>query len=102
MIRLIVLLLVALAVVVFAVQNDQPVRLVFLGFTLPEVPLPVLIFAALLLGALVVAVAGSVELLRARRRAAALEAELAGAVGPGARGGPAEPPPPSPLPPAAP
>lgn len=70
-------LVLCLAVAVFAVQNDQAVRLVFLGMTAPAVRLALLIIAALVLGAAVTVLLGGLQVLRLRRRLAGLERELA-------------------------
>ncbi len=91
MVRLVVALVVALATVTFAVENDRAVRLVFVGYVFPAVPLPVLIFAALLVGAIAVALIGGVELFRLRRHAISLERQLA-ARGPEADPAPGSPP----------
>ena len=76
MLRLVGIFLLCLAVAVFAAQNDRPVRLVFWWLTARGVNLAVLVFAAVLLGALAVLAFGLPEVGRLRRRIAALTAEL--------------------------
>ncbi len=94
MLRLVGLFLLCLAVAVFAVQNDRPVRLVFLWLKARGVNLAVLVFAAVLLGAVAVLGLGLPEVARLRRRIAALTEELEWAQGQGveAAGRPADPP----------
>lgn len=76
MLRLVSVFLLCLVVAVFAVQNDRPVRLVFWWLIARGVNLAVLVFAAVLLGALAVLAFGLPEVRRLRRRLAALTVEL--------------------------
>ena len=50
--RMLVLFVIVVAVVLFSVGNDEPIRLVFLGFTSPSVGLALVTLAAVLVGAL--------------------------------------------------
>jgi putative membrane protein len=69
-------LVLCLAAATFALENDQPVRLVFLGLTAPAIHLAFIVLAALVLGAAVAVLLGSVQVLRLRGRASSLEREL--------------------------
>jgi putative membrane protein len=62
------MLVLALAVAIFAVQNAEPVPIRFLAWTAPAVSLGVVIVIAALLGALVGAVAAWVGRMRRRGR----------------------------------
>ncbi|MCY1426496.1 Lipopolysaccharide assembly protein A [compost metagenome] len=44
------LLIIATGVLAFALENQQPVGLVFLGWSLPELPVSIFILAALIAG----------------------------------------------------
>lgn len=68
-------LIAALVVTVFSVQNADPVPLRFLGW-FGTVRLPVVIFFAAVLGALVTGLLGGVSVLRLRRRLRHAEAEI--------------------------
>jgi len=74
-------LVLGLAVAVFAVENDQPVHLVFLGLTAPAVRLAFLVLACLVVGAAVTALVGGLDLVRVRRRVGELQQALAAAQG---------------------
>jgi uncharacterized integral membrane protein len=68
LLRLVGALVACLVVAIFAVENDQAVHLVFLGWHPPAVRLPVLLFGVLLLGGLAAAALGAPELFRLRRQ----------------------------------
>jgi uncharacterized integral membrane protein len=70
-------LVLCLVAAVFTVENDQAVRLVFLGLTAPAVHLAFLILAALVLGAAVTVLLGGLQVLRLNRRIGSLERDLA-------------------------
>ncbi len=83
-VALILLLLFGLLVAVIAIQNATPVTLTLLVFSVPNVPVSVLMLGALVLGALLAALVSLGGWLRTRRRLreqaariAQLEAELA-------------------------
>jgi len=67
-----VLALLVLAVVavvlIFTLENQSPVSLVFLGYNLPNIPVSVLMVAALLIGALIGPALAVVLLWRGRYR----------------------------------
>ena len=67
--------IVSAAVAVFAVQNNQPMSMRFLEWTLPSVPLAGAILAALAAGLLLAAVPLSVGQWRWRRKVRALESK---------------------------
>ncbi len=71
-------LVLCLIVAVFAVENSQAVHLAFLGLHAPGVSLAFVVLAALVLGALVTVLLGSLQILTLRRRLAGLERELGG------------------------
>ncbi len=75
MARLVGVLVLCLAVAIFAVQNDEVVRLAFLGMNAPRVQLSYVILGAVLLGALGGALAAGTQVLRLRRRVHELERE---------------------------
>lgn len=79
MIRFFSALVLGLAVAVFAIENDQSVRLVFLGMTAPSVHLVYVLLAALVLGAGVAILLGGLRVLHLGSRVRALEVELAAA-----------------------
>lgn len=61
-------LLVLVAGVVFMLENQQPVNIVVLGYTGPQLPVAVLIIAAFLAGMVVGPVLAAVASLRRRRK----------------------------------
>lgn len=65
--RLVVSLVVALAVAVFAVENASPVEIKVLFWSLPKVGLAVVILISALLGAILGVVVGLGQLIRERR-----------------------------------
>ena len=73
MIRFFSALVLGLAVAVFAIENDQSVRLVFLGMTAPSVHLVYVLLAALVLGAGVAILLGGLRVLHLGSRVRALE-----------------------------
>jgi uncharacterized integral membrane protein len=77
MVRFLGALVLGLAVAIGAVENDQSVRLVFLGLTAPSVHLVYVLFAALVLGAGVTVLLGGLSMRGLRARVAAAEAALA-------------------------
>ncbi|MDD2046472.1 lipopolysaccharide assembly protein LapA domain-containing protein [Pseudomonas putida] len=58
-------LVIVLGVLFFVLENQQPVALVFLGWSLPQLPVSVLVLVALLVG---LAVGPILALLVAKRR----------------------------------
>ena len=65
--RLVIILLVCFFVAVFAVENEGPVRLTFLGMTAPGIRLSILLFAVLLIGGLACLALAGPEIIRLRR-----------------------------------
>lgn len=61
-------LLVLVAGVVFMLENQQPVNIVVLGYTGPQLPVAVLIIAAFLAGMVVGPVLAALSSLRRRRK----------------------------------
>ncbi len=76
--RLIVILLVCFCVAMFAVENDYPVTLRFLGLQAPGVRLWLLLFAVLLLGGLAALALAGPEIVRLRREIRGLRQEMQG------------------------
>lgn len=74
--QLVLALLICLAVAIFAVDNDHAVHLRFMGAQFPGIGLPVLLFAVLLLGAVVAAALGGPSLIRLRRETRRLRRQL--------------------------
>lgn len=70
------LLLVALAVLVFVLQNRQPAHLVFLGWPTPELPVAVLMSASFILGVLLSLLVSLWLIGRLRLRIARQQREL--------------------------
>jgi uncharacterized integral membrane protein len=64
------------AVAVFALQNNTPLSVRFLGWTLPEVPLAGAILASLITGMVVTAIPLMISRWTWRRRARALETKV--------------------------
>jgi uncharacterized integral membrane protein len=64
------------AVAVFALQNNTPMSVRFLGWTLPEVPLAGAILASLITGMVVTAIPLMISQWRWRRRARTLETKV--------------------------
>jgi uncharacterized integral membrane protein len=64
------------AVAVFALQNNTPLSVRFLGWTLPEVPLAGAILASLITGMVVTAIPLMISRWSWRRRARALETKV--------------------------
>lgn len=48
-----IILFVALGILAFVLENQQPVSLVFLGWSLPQLPVSVFVLSALLVGLVV-------------------------------------------------
>lgn len=74
--RMLVLFVIVVAVVLFSVGNDEPIRLVFLGFTSPAVGLALVTLAAVLVGALGTMAVVWPGAMRSQRHLEGLEREL--------------------------
>lgn len=72
--RLVIILLLALLIVIFAVLNVTPVTVNF-GFGTAKWPLIIVIIVSLLLGALITVLASTMNALNLRRQVKALKAE---------------------------
>lgn len=84
--RLVVILVVCFLVATFAVENDYPVTLRFLGLHAPRVRLSVLLFAVLLVGGLAALALAAPEIARLRREIRGLRQETQGQGGRRAEG----------------
>ena len=76
--RLVVILVVCFFVAMFAVENDYPITLRFLGLQAPGVRLSVLLFAVLLVGGLAALALAAPEIARLRREIRGLRQETQG------------------------
>jgi uncharacterized integral membrane protein len=75
----VIVAIVAVAAAVFAMQNTTPVDVSFLAWQLALVPVAAVVLASLGAGIVIVGIPLWFQLWRARRRARALEEELAAA-----------------------
>lgn len=65
---IVVILLVVLATIVFMLENQQPVALVFLGWSAPELSVAVPVIVALLVGMAISPILGWVMSLRKKNK----------------------------------
>ena len=64
----VIILLIVLATVVFVLENQQPVSLVFLGWSAPELSVAIPVIVALLIGMMIGPLLGWIVSLRKKKK----------------------------------